>query len=64
MDHRLHKYCNSGCERQGNWVSERPTWASIALDRLSDLNYELKLFFYIETITSVENYIIILHILM
>jgi hypothetical protein len=33
MDHRLHEKCSAGCKIQENGFPERPTCASIALDK-------------------------------
>jgi hypothetical protein len=58
MDHRLHEKCSAGCKRQENGFPVRSTYASIALDKQSNLNCGAKLFsLYNDNLmlTSVEN---------
>jgi hypothetical protein len=51
MNHGIDEKCSAGCERQESGFPERPTCASIALDRQSNLNYDSKLFSSYKDIT-------------
>jgi hypothetical protein len=46
MDHRLHEKCSAGCKRQENGFPVRSTYASIALDKQSNLNCGAKFSLY------------------
>jgi hypothetical protein len=51
MDHRPHEKCSAGCKGQEDGLTERPTDASVALDKQSNLNCGSKLFSLCKDIT-------------
>jgi hypothetical protein len=51
MGYRLHEQCSAGCERQANGYPERPTCASIAFDKQSNLNCDSTLFYLCKDVT-------------
>jgi hypothetical protein len=51
MDHKPHEKCSAGSKRQENGFPERPTCASTALDKQSNLNCDSKLFSVYKNLT-------------